>query len=79
MQAGFRFCPRRRAGQREAMASEGQLEALYRFLNDDGVGFARILTSIASATQSTSSDALGADRLARRPLAAPSTYPASLA
>jgi hypothetical protein len=27
----------------EAMASEGQLEALYRFLNNDGVGFREIL------------------------------------
>jgi Transposase DNA-binding/Transposase DDE domain len=34
----------------EAMASEGQLEALYRFLNNDGVSFGRILRPHAVMT-----------------------------
>ena len=40
----------------EAMASEGQLEALYRFLNNDGVSFARILEPHAGMTAERCAD-----------------------
>jgi hypothetical protein len=40
----------------EAMASEGQLEALYRFLNNDGVSFARILEPHVAMTAERCAD-----------------------
>ena len=51
----------------EAMASEGQLEALYRFLNNDGVSFARILEPHVGMTAERSADHHGSSFYTTRP------------